>query len=276
MPCSGLKSATSCTPGALCSTSIVARAVGRTAGVVGDQADALALERREAVAREDVDAGQHRCRRCRGCTRVTGEIAEVRAGHAADGRLRNARRGVASDRFLTPIAAAASVATRAAQRRDVAFAVGMQAAREEDHIAARRRIDPERRAGESGVAERADRKQLAAIRRERRVDVPAEAANARHAGRRRGRGHLARRSAGDSTRVPSQAARRRAASARSATDRARCRTARRARRHRPCAAPSGRARRRAAAARPACCTATPPSCRSVRSARCAAASRPAG
>ena len=78
----------------------------------------------------------------------------------------------------------------AAQRRHVAFAVRMHAAREKDHIAARRRIDPQRCAGEAGVTERSDRKQLAAIRRELRVDVPAESAHARHARRRRRRRHL--------------------------------------------------------------------------------------
>ena len=76
-----------------------------------------------------------------------------------------------------------------AKRRDVAVAVGMQAARQEDHVAAGRRIDPDAGAGEARVAERADREELAAIRRERAVDVPAQSAHGRHRRRRRARRH---------------------------------------------------------------------------------------
>ena len=65
----------------------------------------------------------------------------------------------------------------------------------------RRRIDPDRRAGEAGVAERADRQQLAAIRRERGIDVPAEAADVPVVARRPGVVIFATAS-GDSTRVP--------------------------------------------------------------------------
>ena len=64
-----------------------------------------------------------------------------------------------------------------AQRRHVARAVRMHAVRQKDDEHARRRIDPDRRAGEPGVAERAERQQLAAIGRVGRVDVPAEAAD---------------------------------------------------------------------------------------------------
>ena len=76
-----------------------------------------------------------------------------------------------------------------AKRRHVAPAVGMHAVRQEHDEHPRRRIDPERRAGEAGVAERAERQQLAAVGRERRVDVPAEAAHVRIAGRARRRRH---------------------------------------------------------------------------------------
>ena len=55
----------------------------------------------------------------------------------------------------------------------------------------RRRIDPDRGPGESRVAERSERQELAAIRRIRRIDVPAEPADVRLAGRRRRRRHPA-------------------------------------------------------------------------------------
>ena len=82
----------------------------------------------------------------------------------------------------------------------------------------RRRIEPQRRAGEAGVAERSDRQQLAAIGRERRIDVPAErrARCARSAGV-AGVVILATVS-GDSTRVAAIARRRRAASGRRSRD----------------------------------------------------------
>ena len=65
----------------------------------------------------------------------------------------------------------------------------MQPAREEDDVAAGRGIEPDGRPGETGVTVRADREELAAVRRERRVDVPAEAADARHPLRGRRRSH---------------------------------------------------------------------------------------
>ena len=64
-------------------------------------------------------------------------------------------------------------------------------------------IDPQRRAGEAGVAERADREQLAAVRRVRRVDVPAEAAHVALRGRRRRRSSSCATVSGDRMRVPS-------------------------------------------------------------------------
>ena len=90
---------------------------------------------------------------------------------------------------MSVIAAAAMVATRA--RSDVMSpaAVGVQPAGEDDHVAPGGRIQPEARASEAGVAERAHREQLAARRRVRRVDVPAQPAYRRHAGRRRAGRH---------------------------------------------------------------------------------------
>ena len=53
-----------------------------------------------------------------------------------------------------------------AQRGDVAFTVGVKAAGHEDDVSARDGIDPDRRAGETGVTDGADRHQFAAVRRE--------------------------------------------------------------------------------------------------------------
>ena len=127
------------------------RAVGGAAGVVGDEPDLAALQRREAVADQDVDAGEHarrrRCRRpagrdrtrrrsrCRWCAGCVSSASVC----AADQRRRRDGRDPGPE------------------RRDVAGAVGVQAARQEDHEQLRVRIDPDRRAGEAGVAERAER-----------------------------------------------------------------------------------------------------------------------
>ena len=60
MPCSGLNSAASVTPGACASRSIVLSPLARSAGLVRQQADALAAQPRELLGGEHVDAGQHR------------------------------------------------------------------------------------------------------------------------------------------------------------------------------------------------------------------------
>ena len=52
----------------------------------------------------------------------------------------------------------------------------MHAIGEEHHEHATGRIDPQRRACESGVAERSNRQELAAIRREQGIDVPSQPA----------------------------------------------------------------------------------------------------
>ncbi len=75
------------------------------------------------------------------------------------------------------------------QRHGVALALGVDAVGHHHHVGRRRRIDPHRRAGEAGVAERADREQLAAVRREARIEVPAEAADVGLRRRRRRRRH---------------------------------------------------------------------------------------
>lgn len=77
----------------------------------------------------------------------------------------------------------------AAQRRHIAFAVGVDTIRQEDDVARRARVEPQRRAGEAGVAERPNREQLATIRGVRRVDVPPQASDGAHRRRRGRRGH---------------------------------------------------------------------------------------
>ena len=84
MPCSGLKSATSVTPGALCSRSMVGVPSRGAAGVVGEQADACGPAARANPSRgQHVDAGEHR--RAAGCRRPRriGDGAEVGAGRCA-------------------------------------------------------------------------------------------------------------------------------------------------------------------------------------------------
>ena len=119
--------------------------------------------------------------------------AEVSSGHPRSGGRRH--RGHRRARFLESESRGGNGRDPPAQCGHVALAVGMQTARQEDDVAAGRGIEPDGRAGESGVTVRADREELAAVRRERRVDVPAEAANARHPIWSRGRSHFGRPSA---------------------------------------------------------------------------------
>ena len=250
MPCSGLKSATSCTPGALCSRSIVAAPSRGAAGVIGDEADALALEQLLKPSRASTSMpGQHRRPTAvRGGRRGDrSQPAGPRGAHAADAKR---RRGLGRERPRRP----------APPRRP--SRCGCAAAPTSPVPSGCRRLERKityefdagsihkRRAGEAGVAERADRKQIAAIGRERRVDVPAEAANARSCPAASAAMVIARdASAADSTarRAEAPVAEQHAREARQIARRAE--QARRDRRRRPCAAPSDRARRRAAAPR---------------------------
>ena len=212
MPCSGLKSATSFTSFAPWSRSIVRRAVARAAGVVGDEADPLALQRREALARA--------ARRCRSAparaARRGGSVpAAPKSRPVISARPRRVGRRVDDGRRRDRRDARA-------QRRHVALAVGVHAVRQEHHEHPRRRIDPQRRAGEAGVAERADRE---AARRgsTRSVESMSQPRprTLRIAGRRRRRRHLrdGRAATGCARR---RARRRRAACGRRRADRRRC------------------------------------------------------
>ena len=103
MPCSGLNSATSSTSFASCRRSIAVAPSLRPAGVVRDQADALAVERRESLRAQHVEAGHDRRSRGAGGGSVP-DGAEIAPGP-------HGRRGVGR---LAPVSAeAATVATRA-------------------------------------------------------------------------------------------------------------------------------------------------------------------
>ena len=151
-----------------------ARAVLVDTGVVGEEAHPSPLQAGQAFAGEDVDAREHRGGRCRHRRR------RRRVQHGR-GRSR-CRRDVAHDRGREG-------GDAGSKRRHVPAAVGVQAAREDDDVAPGGRIKPQARPGEARVAVRADRKQLAARRRVRRVDVPAQSADRRHARRCRARRH---------------------------------------------------------------------------------------
>ena len=214
MPCSGLKSATSFTSLAprTAGRSCVAPSRARPVWLV-TRPTRLPLQRRETL--------RARARRARSSTGGARRAAPARRP-ARRSRARSRRRvahGVR--RHVGQIAEAATVATRARSGVTSPLPSGWTRFDRNTTNTLRRRIDPERRAGEPGVPERSERQQLAAIRRVRRVDVPAEAAHVRIAGRRRRRRHLRDRERRQDARAV-VAARRRAACGRRSTDRRRC------------------------------------------------------
>ena len=175
MPCSGLKSDTSVTPGAACSTSMVLVPSRARPVWLVTSPTRLPRRTRELIGREHVDARQHARRRPTGGARAAG-----RAPKSPPDEPRRPAAGAASQR------GGHDGGDAGAEGRHVALAVGVDAVREEDHEGPGDRIDPERRPGPPGVPERADREEIAAVHREARVDVPAEAAHLAE-GRRRGR-----------------------------------------------------------------------------------------
>ena len=161
-PCSGENSAATSTPA--CAHQVdIAPALAVHAGLVGDQADALALERLEVLRRQHVEAGE----RC--------AVAADFAAHAGAGERLVVPVSVTPGASM-PSAAATMVATLAAQRRERRPRVGVHAVGQQDDVALGRRVDPDGSAGEAGVAVGADGEQLAAVAGVGRVDVPAEAA----------------------------------------------------------------------------------------------------
>ena len=182
MPCSGLKSAARRHLLGCEQQVDGGRAVAGAAGVVGDQPDALAPQRRESIGAKRIESGNDRRRRPGNRQRRAAEIppgercrAEIRR-HRVDGR--------SGDR-----------GNPRPERGDVALAIGMDTVGQEHDEHPRHRIDPERRSREAGVPEGTDRQQLAAVARVAGIDVPAERADvailARH--RRRHLRHRQRR-----------------------------------------------------------------------------------
>ena len=104
MPCSGLNSATSFTSFAREEQIDRRRAVARAAGVIRDQADALASQPRESSARSTSMPVRTR-QRLRAAPAAVPRRAEIAAGHQSRARPALGRRVVS--------AAAATVATRA-------------------------------------------------------------------------------------------------------------------------------------------------------------------
>ena len=127
MPCSGLKSDTSVTPGGGPQHIDGASSVARAAGLVRDQPDTLAAQDRELIGREHVDPGQHgHCR-----SRPAPLAAASRAGIAAD------EANVARRYDLRERAPATTVATRPRSAATSPLPSGWSAVGEEDHERAR-------------------------------------------------------------------------------------------------------------------------------------------
>ena len=274
MPCSGLKSATSCTPGALCSRSIVVAPLGGAAGVVGDEADALALEQRRSRR-----ARARRCpaapvrpvrRRADGCDAPKSVPVMPAGRRGADVTARPASRSPPSR------GSRGNGRDLAAQRRHVALAVGMQAAREKDDVAASttgsiqsdvpvKPVCPNEPMGNSSPRFDENGESMSQPR-PRTLGMPAGVAGV----------VIFATVGGDSTRTsPSRPpSEQHAREARQIARRAEQPGVPGHAAH----APRGRIVHDAAQRRRirACCTARPPSCRSARSARCARASPPAG
>ena len=137
MPCSGLKSDDQRDACRLHEQVDGADALPRPPGLVRQQPDAPASQRGKAVGFEDVDAGEDRCAMGATPSRASAaatalQLARSIASEAAEPRATPARTssGVSS-------AAAATVATLPRSARHVAFAIRMDAIRQEHDIAAR-------------------------------------------------------------------------------------------------------------------------------------------
>ena len=127
----------------------VAPALAVETGVVGDEADALARQRRELLPGQNVQAGQN--------LGVSGDHApDAGAGQ------RLVVAGQADPRRVHVQPRGNNGGHTAAQRDHRRPAFGMHAVREQDHVGVGGRVNPQRSAGEPGVAVGADREQLAA------------------------------------------------------------------------------------------------------------------
>ena len=148
----------------------IAAALAVETGVVGDQPDALALEGREFLIFEHVEPGLGGSVARHFAPRARAAQGLVVAGERDALRVDSERRRH-DGRHL------------AAQRREGRPRVGMHAVGQQDDVRLARRVDPDGGAGEAGVAVGADGEQVAAIAGERRIDVPAQAAQDRLVGR---------------------------------------------------------------------------------------------
>src|ERR1051326_6260669 len=147
------------------------------AGLIRDQSETHAREWFEVVALEHVDAGQHFRRAGAFITRsklflAPGDFVVIIGGliaRAIDHRSVS-HRTCDNRRHAT------------AQWSNITFTVRMDAIAQKDHKHLARRIEPKRRAGETGVTKRTERKQIATIRGETGVDIPAESTRGTGAG----------------------------------------------------------------------------------------------
>ncbi len=139
----------------------VAFAVAGEAGVVGDEADAFALEAGELFADEDIEAG------------IDGAVAVNGAADAVHGVVVAVEDGGGD---VDAEGGGGDGGDFGAEGGDGEAAFGVDAVGEEDDVGAGGGIDPEGGAGEAGVADGAQGKEFAAIGGEGGVHVEAEAA----------------------------------------------------------------------------------------------------
>ena len=170
------------------------RPVPRTARVIRHKSHAFALERREALRPQRVQAGHDGHVSYRYRRRWPGaEVASGVRGTACRWRQRlECRTGDSGDART--------------QRRHITLAFRMKAIRKKNNEDPGGRIDPDGGAGKAGMAKRPDRQELAPVPRERGIEVPAECAHVPFVARRRGRRHLGDGERREDTRTPVAAA----------------------------------------------------------------------
>src|ERR1041385_6838326 len=157
-------------------------------GVIGDESETQSRERLEVVALEHVDAGQHLRRAVtfipkrellKGADRLAVK-SRFQLAYTFDGRSVSHR--PRDNRRHAP-----------AQWSNITFTVRMNAIAQKHDEHLTRRIDPERRSGETRVTKRTERKQIATIGRVAGVHVPAKSARRAAAGNDARARHLSNR-----------------------------------------------------------------------------------
>src|SRR5579863_10290994 len=158
--------------------------------MIGDQSDRFSPERLEIPAFENIEAGQNLSVSINFPVNSSAGQSFVVAGDRYSLRI-DAQRRCGDGGYA------------AAQRSDGRPAARMYAVGQQYHVGLAEWIDPDGSACETGMAVGADREQLAAIRGEWGVDIPAEAAQDRLIGRRlRGGEFLYRQRAEDMDALP--------------------------------------------------------------------------